>query len=123
MDLVALFRGSRRVVRRAIAPASSVAIAAHIARNGFTQASSHPLDVLLILCALAAMAVRLQVPRRPSAEAATAPLDAGVALTVIALGYVLVTFTGGTVEDLCPGCRCWSWPWPWRSRTRGLRGP
>ncbi len=96
MDLVDIFRRVRRAVRRGVAPASAVAIVLQLSRGGFTVTGARTLDVLLVLAAVAAMAVRLQVRPRVASEATVAPMDAGVALVSVSIGYVLVALAGGT---------------------------
>ncbi len=100
MDLVALLRGARRVIRAGAAPASALAAAAHIAHGGFSRAAAQPLDLLLALACLLAGVLRAR-RREPAADGELArPLDVHTSLSLAAVSGSLVAWTGGTAGPL-----------------------
>lgn len=93
MDLVTFFIRVRRTVHRTAAPLSAIAIAAHIARGGFSGPDRRVMDFALIAFTLLGLGLRLRTPRARTVDAA--PLDLGVALLAVSLSGALVAAVGG----------------------------
>ena len=96
MDLVPLLRGVRRVVRACASPVSAGAVVVHLAHGGATPSNAGLVDLALALaCSGAAIARALGLPRPPPQTELAQPLDAYVALPVLALAGLITAYAGG----------------------------
>lgn len=96
MDLVALLRGVRRVVRACAAPASAMAVAAQLAHGGYTPRSHSLLDLAFALACVIAVAARHRGRAKPASTGELSqPLDALATLPLLALTGAVTAYKGG----------------------------